>query len=148
MKQTIRWIAAAMLVAHGAFAADEIQMQLKMSAIKGSIVEQVQPDARSADWNGSGIYAATIALTTNPVALSQGAIVNPGFGFFQNTGTNYTLCLVFDGGTNTPAMQLKAGEYSMLRLATNCIVSNMRAWASRDATNTATTGLYYKLLED
>lgn len=148
MKKTLAGIIAAAVAAGVLWAADEITVQGTLVAKKNNTDVRETPGTVQIDWAGNYTYGQTLALTTNPVALAKGEIGSCGYAFFRNVATNYALKISFEADFGTEALHLKAGEYAVLRLATNCVVTNMRARADGQVTNTATATLQYLILED
>lgn len=141
-----RLIVLLLLATVAVYAADEITISGNLSATKNYALVKEQPASIAVDWTGDKNYANVIALSTGQVALTVNGVVTNGYSFFRNISTNSTntISIAFRGEKTTADLQLKAGEYAFLRLASGCLVTNIYGWT----TYNSGAQLYYRILED
>lgn len=119
--------------------ANEITLNLKISALKGSLNHTENPGTLTVDLSGLVAVGGAATVTTTAAALTMGSVSSAGYAYFRNTGpTNF---LEIGTGTSpfVPFLKLKAGEAAICRLGTN--TPTARA-------NTASVQLQYYILAD
>lgn len=119
--------------------ANEITLNLKISALKGSLNHTENPGTLSVDLTGLTAIGGAATVTTSAGALAMGSVSSAGYAYFRNTGpTNFV-----EIGTGTspfvPFLKLKAGEAAICRLSTS---------APTARANTGSVQLQYYILAD
>lgn len=99
--------------------ANEITLNLKISALKGSLNHTENPGTLTVDLSGLVAVGGAATVTTSAGLLSMGSVTSAGYAYFRNTGpTNF---LEIGTGTSpfVPFLKLKAGEAAICRLSTS-----------------------------
>ncbi len=120
--------------------ANEITLNLKISALKGSLNHTENPGTLTVDLSGLVAVGGAATVTTTAAALTMGSVSSAGYAYFRNTGpTNFVEIGTGTGGSFVAFLKLKAGEAAICRLGTN--TPTARA-------NTASVQLQYYILAD
>ena len=120
--------------------ANEITLNLKMSALKGSLNHTENPGTLSVDLTGLTAIGGAATVTTTATALAMGSVTSAGYAYFRNTGpTNFVEIGTGTGGSFVAFLKLKAGEAAICRLSTS---------APTARANTASVQLQYYILAD
>lgn len=120
--------------------ANEITLNLKLSALKGSLNHTENPGTLSVDLSGLVAAGGVTTLTTTAAAIPIGSVTSAGYAYFRNTGpTNFLEIGTGTGGSFVAFLKLKAGEAAICRLGTN---------APTARANTASVQLQYYILAD
>jgi hypothetical protein len=123
--------------------ASEITVQASLQVSKTYLAERKQPGQLTVDMAGTRYSAnvQSVPTTAGGTALSIGSNVGTaGWAFFRNTdANNYVQVGVQVSGTFYPLLTLKAGEYCVVRLATDTVYA---------LANTAAVDLEFFVLED
>jgi len=134
-------IATALLLtlASVGYAANEITAAITFKAATGYLDFTRAVNAQWTITNASpNIAGDSQSLTTGTVsAVTQGALVKKGWGWFRNLSTNNTMSLgVVDASTNyIEFAQLKAGEYGLIRLGTNTLYATLPSCVTNETTS-------------
>jgi len=116
--------------------ANEITMQVYLSAVKGTASLTRQTGTVQADWTGKKYSIQTFALSDTPAALVTGGITAPGWVYIRNTtpvtgvesGEAY---ISLDGSTTTPLILLR-GEASLFRVADDFDLTDIEVSCTED----------------
>ena len=98
----------------------DVTYNISGSVQKGSLREQFNASAITADIATAGVLSVTLALGTATSQISTATIGTLGLAFVRNlaTETTHTVSIGRLSGTNLfEAVRLKAGEAAILRLA-------------------------------
>ncbi len=119
-------VAAVGLLVVGVKAADEIITQVYLKGEKGFSKVERSPGSINIDWNGNGAFHSTIVTgTTAYVSLFPQTVTVNGIAYFRNLSTDTTWTVSFNGGTNDH-LQLKSGEFSLMRLHSTLVLGSVK----------------------
>lgn len=119
--------------------ANEITLNLKMSALKGSLNHTENPGTLSVDLTGLTAIGGAATVTTTATALAMGSVTSAGYAYFRNTGPTNFVEIGTGTGSFVAFLKLKAGEAAICRLSTS---------APTARANTASVQLQYYILAD
>ena len=119
--------------------ANEITLNLKMSALKGSLNHTENPGTLSVDLTGLTAIGGAATVTTTATALAMGSVSSAGYAYFRNTGPTNFVEIGTGTGSFVAFLKLKAGEAAICRLSTS---------APTARANTASIQLQYYILAD
>ena len=119
--------------------ANEITLNLKMSALKGSLNHTENPGTLSVDLTGLTAIGGAATVTTTATALAMGSVTSAGYAYFRNTGPTNFVEIGTGTGSFVAFLKLKAGEAAICRLSTS---------APTARANTASIQLQYYILAD
>lgn len=98
----------------------DVTYNLSGTVIKGSLREQFNASAITADMASAGMLVVTIGLNTNTTQVTTTNLGSLGLAFLRNLATETTHTVSFgrlDGTTLYDSVRLKAGEAALVRLA-------------------------------
>lgn len=111
-----------MLLALGAWAADELQLTVGWQYNKNDRKRILSPAADKFDVSGNGVVENVQTISTNATgdALILGGVVTPGFAWFHNTDTSRVVTVgSYDVNTNFLGfLELRAGQKAACWLST------------------------------
>lgn len=98
----------------------DVTYNLSGTVIKGSLREQFNAPAITADMASAGMLVVTVGLNTNTTQVTTTNLGSLGLAFLRNLATETTHTVSFgrlDGTTLYDSVRLKAGEAALVRLA-------------------------------